>query len=113
MSKREELPVATAVVLDDLQLALQALGQEVVVSLLLQDIVWFFQERNADWLRTCDLLEGLRAVEGRPWAGMTSTKLAKLLRFKFIRPEVRRDGTKFARGYKRRLIEDALNGRRG
>jgi Protein of unknown function (DUF3631) len=97
----------------NLESALKTLGQLCVVSLLLQDIISIFRERDTKWLRTCDLLESLWAIEGRPWPGLTSAKLAELLRPQFIRPKQRRLGTKFAKGYERGLVEYALSRGRG
>jgi hypothetical protein len=81
-------------------------------STLLSDIRTVFSEGETGSISSNDLADGLRKIEGRPWAvwshgkGLTAHTLARQLgKFK-VHPQKIRFGTETAQGYHRRDFED-------
>jgi putative DNA primase/helicase len=81
---------------------------------LLADIRTIFADRGLDRLASADLVEGLVAIEGRPWAEwkagqpITPSGLARqLVRFE-IKPETIRTGDRTPKGYRLTQFEDAF-----
>lgn len=116
MSRREEPTVTDAIALCDFdgrtQEALRPFEQhDDDVRLLLRDIITIFDQRKVDPLRSSDLIDGLLAIDGRPWSGeylRDAQKLARLLRPLHIRPKTLRFVDRTAKGYERRWFEKAL-----
>lgn len=82
--------------------------------MLLADISNMFAERDVDRLASADIVEGLVAIEGRPWpewkAGkpITPTGLARQLALFGIKPDTHRIGSRTPKGYVITQFEDAF-----
>jgi len=80
---------------------------------LLADVRSVFDEKDAAWIPTTDLVSALGAIEESPWATwhkgnpISPTKIASLLKPYGVRPNRQRVGEENIRGYKRAAFEDA------
>ncbi len=89
--------------------------EEDLKIILLKDIKAIFERWGGDKIASKDLVEKLNSLEDRPWGdwqngkGLTSNRLARLLRDFNIRPTTIRLGNSTPKGYKRDDFDKIFN----